>query len=99
MHHIIAAIKSGTDPIVPLPPGAFTRQLEDPIYCPKCDAYYLLIADYEASVNKFFDLAGRGCFRSARVIESWGGLPQDRADTARLRCTHPSTNSSKLNRI
>jgi hypothetical protein len=54
MHHIIAAIKSGTDPIAPLPQGAFTRTLEDTIYCPKCDAYYLLVADYEASVNKFF---------------------------------------------
>jgi hypothetical protein len=54
MHHQIAAIKSGTDPIGPLPQGAFTRTLEENIYCPKCDAYYLLIADYEASVNKFF---------------------------------------------
>lgn len=54
MHHIIAAIKSGTDPVAPLPPGAFTRTLEDNIYCPKCDVYYLLIADYEASVNRYF---------------------------------------------
>jgi hypothetical protein len=54
MHHVIAAVRSGTDPIAPLPPGAFTRTLEEPVYCPKCDAYYLLIADYEASVNKFF---------------------------------------------
>jgi hypothetical protein len=54
MRHVIAAIRSGTDPLAPLPPGAFTRTLEEPVYCPKCDAYYLLIADYEASVNKFF---------------------------------------------
>ena len=54
MPHLIAAIQSGTDPVGPLPPGAFTRQLDEPVYCPKCDVYYLLIADYEASVNKFF---------------------------------------------
>jgi hypothetical protein len=55
MHHIIAAIKSGTDPVAPLPPGAFTRQLDEAIYCPKCSVYYLLHADYEASVNRFFE--------------------------------------------
>jgi uncharacterized C2H2 Zn-finger protein len=55
MHHIIAAIKSGTDPVAPLPQGAFTRQLDELIYCPKCSVYYLLHADYEASVNKFFE--------------------------------------------
>jgi hypothetical protein len=55
MHHIIAAIKSGTDPVAPMPQGAFTRQLEEPIYCPKCSVYYLLHADYDASVNKFFE--------------------------------------------
>lgn len=38
-----------------MPPGAFTRQLEETLYCPKCDAYYLLHADYEASVNRYFE--------------------------------------------
>ena len=55
MHHTIAAIKSGTDPLAPLPPGAFTRQLDETLYCPKCSVYYLLHADYEASVNRYFE--------------------------------------------
>jgi rubredoxin len=54
MSIIIAAIKSGTDPVGPLPPGTFHRWLEDPIYCPKCSATYNLVADYDQSVNKFF---------------------------------------------
>jgi rubredoxin len=54
MSIIIAAIKSGTDPVGPLPPGTFHRWLEDPIYCPKCAATYNLVADYDQSVNKFF---------------------------------------------
>lgn len=41
--------------MAPLPPGAFTRQLDELIYCPKCSVYYLLHADYEASVNKYFE--------------------------------------------
>ena len=54
MSLIVAAIRSGTDPAGPLPAGAFHRWLEDPIYCPKCDATYMLVVDYDWSVNKFF---------------------------------------------
>ena len=50
----LAAVRSGSDPLASLPAGAFPRTLEDPIYCPKCDATYNVIADYDASVNKFF---------------------------------------------
>jgi hypothetical protein len=52
---LIAAIKSGTDPVAPLPPASFHRTLEDPIYCPKCDATYMLIVDYDWAISRHFD--------------------------------------------
>jgi len=52
---IIAAIRSGTDPIAPLPPAAFHRTLEDPIYCPKCEATYNLVLDYDHAIARHFD--------------------------------------------
>jgi len=52
---IIAAIKSGTDPVAPLPPATFHRTLEDPIYCPKCEATYNLIADYDWAISRHFE--------------------------------------------
>jgi hypothetical protein len=51
---IIAAIQSGTDPVAPLPPGTFHRTLEDPIYCPKCAATYMLVTDYDWAVSRHF---------------------------------------------
>jgi hypothetical protein len=56
---LIAAIKSGTDPAAPLPPASFHRTLEDPIYCPKCDATYMLIVDYDWAVSRHFDEESR----------------------------------------
>ncbi len=55
MSLILAAIKSGTDPVAPLPPGAFHRTLEEPILCPKCHVSYNVVVDYDRSVNKFFE--------------------------------------------
>jgi hypothetical protein len=55
MSQIIAAIKSGTDPVAPLPPGAFHRTLEEPIYCPKCEATYMLVVDYDWAVSRHFE--------------------------------------------
>jgi hypothetical protein len=52
---IIAAIRSGTDPVGPLPAGSFHRWLEDPIYCPKCDATYMLVVDYDWAVSRHFE--------------------------------------------
>jgi hypothetical protein len=52
---IIVAIKSGTDPIAPLPPATFHRWLEDPIYCPKCEATYTLVTDYDAAISRHFE--------------------------------------------
>jgi hypothetical protein len=51
---IIAAIRSGTDPAAPLPPAAFHRWLEDPIYCPRCEATYMLVVDYDHAVGRHF---------------------------------------------
>jgi hypothetical protein len=51
---IIAAIRSGTDPAAPLPPAAFHRWLEDPIYCPKCEATYMLVVDYDHATSRHF---------------------------------------------
>jgi hypothetical protein len=52
---IIAAIKSGTDPVAPLPPATFHRTLEDPIYCPKCEATYMLVVDYDWAISRHFE--------------------------------------------
>jgi hypothetical protein len=51
----IAAIRTGTDPLGPLPPGSFHRTLDEQIICHKCDATYNLVADYEQSTTKFFE--------------------------------------------
>ncbi len=59
MRHTIAAIRSGTDPLAPLPPATFHRTLEDPIYCPKCEAAYSLVADYDWSVSRHFEAESR----------------------------------------
>jgi hypothetical protein len=55
----LAAIRSGTDPIVPLPAAAFHRTLEDPIYCPKCEATYNLVTDYDWAVSRHFETESR----------------------------------------
>ena len=54
----IAAIKTGTDPVVPLPVAAFHRTLEEPIYCPKCEATYNLVVDYDWAVSRHFETNG-----------------------------------------
>jgi hypothetical protein len=55
----IAAIRSGTDPAAPLPPATFHRWLEDPIYCPKCSATYMLVVDYDDAISRHFDNESR----------------------------------------
>jgi hypothetical protein len=53
--HILVALKSGTDPIAPLPAAAFHRTLETPLYCPKCEATYFLLADYDWAISRHFE--------------------------------------------
>lgn len=54
MRPILAAIASGTDPLAPLPPATFHRTLEDMISCPKCQATYMLVVDYDWAVSMHF---------------------------------------------
>ena len=50
----IAAIRSGTDPVGKLPAGSFHRWLDTPIVCPKCDASYNLVVDFEQATGRWF---------------------------------------------
>ncbi len=52
---ILVALQTGSEPVVPLPPAAFHRTLEEPIYCPKCQATYYLCADYDWVVSRHFE--------------------------------------------
>ena len=56
---VIAAIRTGTDPVGPLPEAAFHTQLEQQLHCPKCDATYNLVCDYAASVGRHFEEESR----------------------------------------
>ena len=55
----IAAIRSGTEPVGKLPAGGFHRSLETPLLCPKCDATYNLIVDFEQATSRFFEEESR----------------------------------------
>ncbi|MDE1162752.1 MAG: hypothetical protein PW792_12505 [Acidobacteriaceae bacterium] len=59
MRHILVALEPGTEPLAPLPPAAFHRTLEEPIYCPKCEATYYLTADYDWVTSRHFDEESR----------------------------------------
>jgi hypothetical protein len=50
----IAAIRSGTDPIRKLIGGSFPRSLEEQLICPKCDATYNLLVDWDQSATRWF---------------------------------------------
>jgi hypothetical protein len=56
---IIAAIRTGHDPVGKLPEAAFHRWLDEPLVCPKCSASYSLVCDYDASVGRFFESESR----------------------------------------
>ena len=51
----IAAVRSGTDPIGPLPSGSFPTTLDTQLVCPKCDATYSLIADWDQANDRWFE--------------------------------------------
>ena len=51
---VIAAIRTGTDPVGKLPEAAFHTQLDLQLHCPKCDATYNLLCDYTASLGRHF---------------------------------------------
>jgi len=66
MKQILAAIRSGTDPIGPLPPASFHRTLEEQIHCPKCEATYNLIVDYDWAVSRHFERESAQLIRMLR---------------------------------
>ena len=51
---VIAAVRTGTDPVGKLPEGAFHTVLPLQLTCPKCDATYNLLCDYQASLGRHF---------------------------------------------
>ncbi|MDR3746443.1 MAG: hypothetical protein P4K80_09970 [Acidobacteriaceae bacterium] len=63
MNLTIAAIRSGTDPVGKLPDAAFHRTLETQIGCPKCDASYNLVVDWEQASSRWFEEESRSLMR------------------------------------
>jgi hypothetical protein len=59
----IAAIRSGSDPVRKLTCSGFHRALETPLICPKCDASYNLMVDYDQSVDRWFSEDSRPLIR------------------------------------
>ena len=55
----IAAVRTATDPVAPLPQAAFHTQLDQQLHCPKCDATYNVVCDYAASVGRHFEAESR----------------------------------------
>ena len=55
----IAALRTGSDPVGKLPEGAFHRWLDTTLTCPKCDATYNLVVDYNASLQRHFEEESR----------------------------------------
>jgi hypothetical protein len=87
----MAAIRSGTDPAGPLPTASFHRWLEDPIYCPKCNVSYQLVADYDWAVTRYFQDESR---RYLAVLRK--AIFQGHGDGHRI--THFETNGVAVTR-
>ena len=51
---VIAAVRTGTDAVGRLPEAAFHTVLATQLSCPKCDATYNLVCDYQASIGRHF---------------------------------------------
>jgi hypothetical protein len=68
----MAAIRSGTDPVGKLPEAAFHRWLETPLGCPKCDATYNLVVDWEQANGRFFEEESRGPIRMLKKAIQMG---------------------------
>ena len=72
MKQTIAAVRSGTDPLGKLPEAAFHRTLETQLGCPKCDATYNLVVDWEWATARRFDEESRGPIRMLRKAIQMG---------------------------
>ncbi|MGD0797500.1 MAG: hypothetical protein ABR910_07225 [Acidobacteriaceae bacterium] len=60
---VVAAIRSGTEPVGKLPEAAFHRTLETQLGCPKCDVTYNLVVDWEWASQHWFEEESRGPIR------------------------------------
>ena len=56
MAKMIAAIRSGSEPVGRLPEGAFHKWLEDPLRCSKCDVTYNLAEANAKLAKKQYDV-------------------------------------------
>jgi hypothetical protein len=56
---VMAAIRTGSDPVGKLPEASFHAWLETQLTCPKCDATYNLVVPFDASVGRFFEEESR----------------------------------------
>ncbi len=62
----IAAIRSGTEPLDKLPGGAMHRWLNPPLTCPHCEVTYNLVADWDASNDRFFERESASLIQALR---------------------------------
>jgi hypothetical protein len=60
---MVAAIRSGTEPVGKLPEAAFHRTLETQLGCPKCDVSYNLVVDFAWASERWFEEESRGPIR------------------------------------
>lgn len=91
MRHTLAALRSGTDPVATLPAASFHRWLEDPIYCPKCDATYFLVADYDWAISRHFAEESRrhhAMLKKAIFLEHGSGHRTTHFETNGVVVTH-----------
>jgi hypothetical protein len=72
MAKMIAAIRSGTEPVGKLPEGAFHKWLEDPLRCTKCDVTYNLVADWDWATSRWFPEESRGPIRMLKKAVQMG---------------------------
>ena len=50
----LAAVRSGTEPVGALPSGSFPTTLDTQVICPRCDATYNVIADWDQANDRWF---------------------------------------------
>jgi hypothetical protein len=59
MRQMMAAVRSGHDPVGKLPEAAIHRWLDLQIVCPKCDVSYNLVCDFDWAVSRRFEEESR----------------------------------------
>jgi hypothetical protein len=60
------------EPVGKLPEAAFHRTLETPLGCPRCDASYNLIVDWEQASGRRFEEESRGLVRMLKKAIQMG---------------------------